>query len=81
MKILEAIAEMEKQGMDINAYNDMLNFQRDKKGGRVTFGVANPNFDQLINQAATGKITHYAIVVVFNREQFDKISQLESKDN
>jgi hypothetical protein len=36
MKILEAIAEMEKQGMDINAYNDMLNFQRDKKGGRVT---------------------------------------------
>lgn len=67
--------EMCVSNMDIACAVDQLNLQRDekRKGGKVTFGVASPQFDYLINQAATGKTTHYAILYIINKEQFDKI--------
>jgi hypothetical protein len=67
--------EMSKNNMDIACAVDQLNFQRNKMGGRVTFGVASPQFDHLINQAATGKTTHYAILYIVNKEQFDKLKK------
>lgn len=64
---------MSKQNMDIACAVELLNFTRNKKGGLVTVGVASPQFDHLINQAATGKTTHYGIMYIVNKEQFDKI--------
>lgn len=65
--------EMIHNNMDIACAVEQLNFTRNKKGGLVTFGVASPQFDYLINQAANGKTTHYAILYIVNKEQFDKI--------
>lgn len=67
--------EMSENNMDIACASEQLNFTRDekRKGGKVTIGVASPQFDYLINQAATDKQTHYAILYIINKEQFDKI--------
>lgn len=72
---LLVINEMVDKNMDIAAFVDLTNFQRQTKrnGGLVTVGVASPSFDNLINQAATGKITHLAVLYVVNKEQFDKL--------
>lgn len=69
--------EMSDKNMDIACALDLLNFERTPKrgGGKVTIGVANPTFDHLINQAATGNTTHYAVLYVVNKEQFDKIKK------
>jgi len=71
----EIMNQMVKDDKDISAYVDQLDFTRNKKGGRVTFGVGEPHFTKLINQAATGVTTHYAIVLVVNKEQFDAIQK------
>lgn len=67
---------MSKQNMDIACCIDQISFDRVKnKGGKVTFGVPEPHFTNLINQAATGDTTHYAIVYIVNKEQFNKIKK------
>lgn len=75
MSDFEVFQKMSEQDMDIACFIEQLNFQRDKRGGKVTFGVSSPHFDHLINQAATGIQTHYAIVYVVNKEQFDRIKK------
>lgn len=67
--------EMSQGNMDIACAVDILDYTRNKKGGRVTFGVASPQFDHLINQAASGKTTHYAIMYIVNKEQFDNLKK------
>lgn len=71
----EVMQEMSDKNMDIAAAFDQINFQRTPKnnGGKVTIGVASPYFDHLINQAATGVTTHYAILYIVNKEQFEEI--------
>lgn len=71
--------EMSDKNMDISCAVEQLDFQRRSKrnGGRVTFGVASPYFDHLINQAGTGKQTHYAILYIINKVQFDDIKNTE----
>jgi hypothetical protein len=73
----EIMAEMSKNNMDIACAVDLTGFQRQPKrnGGTVTVGVASPYFDHLINQAATGNITHLAVLYVVNKEQFDKLKK------
>lgn len=71
----EVFQIMSDNSMDIGCHPDQLNFTRDKRGGKVTFGIANPHFDSLINQAATGVVTHYAVVYVVSKEQFDKLKK------
>lgn len=73
------INEMVEQNLDVSASIDLVNFQRQQKrgGGTVTVGVASPHFDHLINQAATGDITHLAVLYIVNKEQFDKIKKGE----
>jgi hypothetical protein len=75
MSDFEVMQKMAEGNMDIALALDQLNFDRTpkNKGGKVTFGVASPQFDHLINQAATGKTTHYAVLYIVNKEQFDKI--------
>jgi hypothetical protein len=68
---LLVMQEMSEKNMDIACALDVLKFNRTKHGGLVTVGVPSPQFDHLINQAATGKITHYGILYVINKEQFD----------
>lgn len=69
--------EMYKNNMDIACAVDITNYQRQPKkgGGTVTVGIASPHFDHLINQASLpgAKQTHYAILYVVNKEQFDKL--------
>lgn len=72
---LLVMQEMCDQNLDIACALDLMNFQRSKRGGLVTVGVASPQFDHLINQAATGTTTHYAILYIINKEQFDKIKK------
>lgn len=47
--------------------------QEKKNGGLVTIGVASPHFDHLINQAATGEITHLTVLYIVNKKQFEEI--------
>lgn len=72
---LLVINEMVEKNMDVAAAVDMTNFQRQpkKNGGTVTIGVASPHFDHLINQAATGEITHLAVLYIVNKKQFEEI--------
>lgn len=79
---LLVINEMVEKNMDISASVDLLNFERQKKrnGGLVTIGVACPAFDHLINQAATGDITHLAVLYIVNRKQFEEIKNKPSED-
>lgn len=72
---LLVINEMVEKNMDISAFVELMNYQRQTKrnGGLVTVGVACPAFDHLINQAATGEITHLAVLYVVNKKQFDEI--------
>jgi hypothetical protein len=67
--------EMSKNNMDIACAIETTNFQRHPKrgGGTVTIGVASPHFDHLINQAASGEITHHAILYIVNKKQYDEI--------
>jgi hypothetical protein len=69
--------EMAINDMDISVHMETLNFQRQpkRKGGTITVGVASPAFDHLINQAATGEVTHYALLYVVNSEQFNKLKE------
>lgn len=69
--------EMSVNNMDIACAVDITDYQRvtKMKGGTVKIGVASPWFDHLINQAATNKTTHYAILYIVNKEQFDKIKK------
>jgi hypothetical protein len=71
--------EMSDKNMDISCAVEQLDFQRTPKrnGGRVTFGVASPYFDNLINQAATGVVTHHAILYIINKKHFDEIKKTE----
>jgi hypothetical protein len=73
----EVMSEMSEKNLDIACALDITNYQRQEKkgGGLVTVGVASPQFDYLINQAASGKTTHYAILYIVNKEQFDKIKK------
>lgn len=74
--------EMSKNNMDIACALDVTNYQRQtkKNGGTVTFGVSSPHFDHLINQAASGQTTHYAILYIVNKEQFDKIKKADEQN-
>lgn len=65
--------EMCEKNLDIACAVDLMNFQRTKRGGLVSVGVANPQFDHLINQAATGQMTHLAVMYIVNKDQFNKI--------
>lgn len=73
----QVMQEMSDKNMDISASLDLLDFQRTPKrnGGRVTIGVASPQFDHLINQAATGAITHYAVLYIVNKEQYEALKK------
>lgn len=75
----EVMQIMSKNNMDIACTGEQVSFNRVPKrgGGEVTFGIGSPQFDHLINQAANGKKTHYAIVYIINKEQFDKIKNDE----
>jgi hypothetical protein len=75
--------EMSENNMDIACAVDITNFQRvpKKNGGTVTIGVASPHFDHLINQAATGKITHHALLYIVNKEQYDKIKKAPDEED
>lgn len=73
------MSKMAKDNMDISASPEILNLQRNKKGGKVTVGVANPQFDYLINQAATGIITHYHLLFIINKKQFDQLRKSEDE--
>lgn len=79
----EVMHKMSKDNMDIACAMELTNFNRvpKKNGGTVTVGVASPQFDHLINQAASGKTTHYAVLYIVNKEQFDKLKkELASHD-
>lgn len=69
----DIMKEMSHNNQDIGAHLEMLNFQRDKRGGRITIGVAEPHFTDLINQAGTGIQTHLAALYVINKKQFNEI--------
>lgn len=74
--------EMSTNNMDIAAALDITNYQRQtkKNGGLVTFGVASPQFDHLINGAGSGVHTHYAVLYIVNKEQFDKIKNRKDEE-
>ena len=67
--------QMSNNNMDIAVAIELLNFQRQPKkgGGLVTVGVASPHFDYLINQAASGEITHLAALYIIDKKQYDEI--------
>lgn len=69
--------EMSKNNMDIACAVDITNYQRKNKqnGGTVTIGVASPYFNHLINGAGSGDVTHYAILYIVNKEQYDRIKK------
>lgn len=47
--------EMSSGNMDIACAVDILNYDRTKKGGKVTFGVASPQFDHLCGKCGKMK--------------------------
>lgn len=71
----DVFEKMSERNLDIAVAVDLLNFQRQvkKKGGIVTIGVADPQFDYLINQAGTGIETHYALFYIVNKKQYHEI--------
>lgn len=77
--LLEVVTEMERRGMDVAGYGDMLDLTRNKKGGKVTIGVGQPHFDHLINGFGLGEQTHVAVTLVIDIKQFDLIlSELQN---
>lgn len=76
--------QMVNENKDIACTTELINFNRQPKkgGGTVTVGVASPQFDHLINQAVSGKTTHYAIMYIVNKDQFDELrKKLNTHDN
>lgn len=71
----EVMSVMSSNNMDIACAFELLNFTRQEKkgGGLVQVGVASPQFDYLINQAASGKTTHLAVFYIVNKEQYHAI--------
>jgi hypothetical protein len=78
----EVFQIMSERNLDIAVAVDILDYTRSPKnnGGRVTFGVACPQFDYLINGAGTGDYSHHALLYVINMKQYNEIKkELESK--
>lgn len=66
---------MADRNKDIAAAVELTNFTRNKRGGLVTVGVAEPHFTHLINQAGTGVQTHFAVLMMYSIEQFNEIKK------
>lgn len=69
----DVMKEMSRKNQDIGIHLELLSFDRNKRGGKVTVGVAEPHFTALINQAAGGVQTHFAALYVVNIKQFNAI--------
>lgn len=76
MSDLEVMNEMAKQNLDIAMFPDLIKADKAKGGGHITFGVPAAPFTTIVNQMFTGNATHYVVVYVINKEQFNQI-----KDN
>jgi hypothetical protein len=70
---MQAIDEMASKNMDVKMSGNLIKADKRKYGGEITFGVDHETFGQIINQMVTGITSHYAVVYVINKEQFDKI--------
>lgn len=73
MNDLEKMSVMAKGNMDIRLTTNVLAADKVKQGGKITFGVDADTFNKIINQMATGEVTHYTALYVINKEQFDKL--------
>lgn len=69
--------KMSERNLDIAVAVEILQAQRQPKlkGGRVTIGVACPQFDYIINQMGTGVETHYVLMYIVNKEQYHQIEK------
>lgn len=72
MSDFEVFSEMASKEMDIACYPTLVEAKRTKKGGLITMGT----HERCINEAASimmGSQSHYFVLYVVNKEQFDAI--------
>jgi len=69
---LEVMSRMANENMDIRMSGTLVKATTVKLGGHITMGVDKDTLNT-IYMSALGSDTHYVVLYVINKEQFDKI--------
>lgn len=73
MSDFEKMLKMSNANQDIRMTGNVIAADKVKQGGKITFGVDESTFNDIIAQIATGQITHYVAMYVINKKQFDAL--------
>lgn len=72
MTDFEKMQIISEQNGDIAMFPDLIELNKDKKGGTIKFGIPDPAFSKMMDSFA-GKQTYYVVAYMINKEQFDKL--------
>ncbi len=71
---LIVLQQMAEGNMDISSSSTLISAEKVKQGGKITFGISEQALMNVMNNV-TETPTHYAVVYIINKKQFDKLKK------
>lgn len=70
----DVVAKMVSNGTGISLFPDMLNLNGLKKGGgKITFGIPDPAFQEIIHDVGVAKGRYNVMVICIDMDEFNKV--------
>lgn len=66
---------MSERGLDIAMCPDLIAANKNKKGGKVEFGIPSDAINKVMNGMFIGEQTHYCVVYIINKKEFNSIKE------
>ncbi|MDO3641951.1 hypothetical protein [Mucilaginibacter sp. L3T2-6] len=71
---IAVLEQMVTQNLDIRSSTNLIEMKTHNAGGLVTMGVDRRSFNDLMRSATIGQ-THYCVMYIINKKQFDSIKK------
>ncbi len=73
LQIMQEMAKIKPESVLVSTR--IVELKKHKGGGKVIFEITDPLYTQLSKQFGTGKVTHYPMMIIPEKELFDKVSE------
>jgi len=70
------VADGENKTANLAVSNYLLNAVKCKEGGKITMGIDDTRFTQIINQMAAGTNEKIVLLLVVDRAEYDRVEKL-----
>lgn len=72
LQIMQEMAKIEPNSVLVST--NIVELNKTKKGGKITFEISDELYTKLSKQFGLGIVTHYPMMIIPEKELFDKIS-------